>query len=100
MTIRENGYFYTGVKASEEEEGQMRAAYSVPYMIIGEYAPMSPAEVIHAVAVGKKGLPDIVGFYGYDFKEHEFIRMPDADQGEPDKWPSRKLEDILKAAGI
>lgn len=97
--VRANGYFYTGKRATDDEERVMREAYKSPYIIVGNYAPPNPAETVHAIAL-HNGLPDIVGHYGYDFGEHEFIRLPDADQGEPDKWPSRKLSDILAAAGL
>lgn len=92
-------YFYTAVAATPEEEKSMQDAYRTPYMVIGSYLPISGAEVTHACAL-RHDLPEIVGHYGYDFREHEFIRLPDADQGEPDKWPSRKLSDVLAAAGM
>lgn len=95
--IRENGFFYTDVRATESEEQSMREAYNVPLIVVGDLLPVPPGEVIHAYAL-EHGLPDIVGHYGYDFEEHLFIRMPDADQGEPDKWPSHRLSDVLRAA--
>jgi hypothetical protein len=98
MATRANGYFYTGVRATEQEEQAMQSAYRVPLMVLGGSLPISGAEVVHATAL-RHQLPEIVGHYGYDFQEHEFIRLPDADQGEPDKWPSRRLRDILKSAG-
>lgn len=94
MSIKSNGYFYCGVRATEGEEAAMQQAYKAPLIVVGSYAPPNPAEVVHAFAL-KYGLPEIVGHYGYDFQEHDFIRMPDADQGEPDRWPSRKMSDIL-----
>ena len=98
-TIAENGFVYLGVAATEPEEKSMQAAFRVPLMVIGSYLPTSPHEVVHACAL-RHGLPDIVGFYGYDFGKHEFVRMPGATHGEPDKWPSRKLSDVLAAAGM
>lgn len=95
----ENGFYYTGIAASKEEERAMRDAYKVPLMVIGNSVPPSPEEVMHACALGH-GLPEIVGYYGYDYQRHEFIRLPDADKGEPDKWPSRRLSDILEASGL
>lgn len=97
--IEQNGYFYTAVAASEQEERAMRDSYKTPLIVVGGYVSISPEEVIHGVALSR-GLPEIVGHYGYDFREHEFIRLADADKGEPDKWPSRKLSDVLAAAGL
>jgi len=37
--VRENGYFYTGVAATPEQEEQMQAAYGVPLMVIGGRLP-------------------------------------------------------------
>lgn len=99
MPIKANGYFYCGVRATEQEEKAMQQAYRTPYIVIGSYLPSPPEETVHAIALSH-GLPEIVGHYGYDFGEHDFIRLPDADKGEPDKWPSRKLSDVLGAAGL
>ena len=77
----------------------MQSAYRTPVIVMGGSLPISGAEVVHAAALSHE-LPEIVGHYGYDFGEHEFVRLPDADQGEPDKWPSRRLSDILRAAGL
>ena len=92
----ENGFFYTGVVATPEEVTWMKGAYNVPYIVVGGSVPASPEECVHACAL-KHGLPEIVGYYGFDFQLGEFIRLADADQGEPDKWPSRRLKEILKA---
>lgn len=92
----ENGYFYTGVTATAAEASSMRGAFATPLIVVGSYLPISPQEVIHAYAL-KYGLPEIRGYYGIDFRTNEFIREADADQGEPDKWPSRKLDDVLAA---
>jgi hypothetical protein len=97
--IEANGYFYTAVAATDDEERRMREAYSAPMIVFGNYLPPDPAETVHAVAL-LHGLPEIRGHYGYDFKQHEFIRLADATQGEPDRWPSRKLSDVLARAGL
>lgn len=95
--IHENGYFYTDKGASAAEEKWMRSWHSTPLVVVhGEVLP-SLEEIVHASAI-KAGLPEIKGYYGYDFREHKYIRLPDADKGEPDQWPSRKLEDILSRA--
>lgn len=96
MTIHDNGFFYTGVRATEQQEESMQQVYKTPFIIVGEILPPAPEECVHAYAL-HHGLPEIQGHYGYDFKEHEFVRLPDADQGEPDKWPSHRLGDVLNA---
>jgi hypothetical protein len=67
-------YVYTGVAATATEESTMRS----PRLVMG-FGPFSPAPSyqarIHACAL-THGLPEIPGFYGYDFERHEFIRMP------------------------
>ena len=92
--MKDARFFYTGKGADERTEKFMRAAYGAPVMVVGGSLPPSFEETMHACALDA-GLPEIRGFYGYDFAEHEFIRMFDADQGEPDCWPSRKMSDIL-----
>jgi hypothetical protein len=77
----------------------MQQAYKAPRIVVGSYLPSAPAETVHAIAL-RHGLPEIRGHYGYDFAEHDFIRLPDAVEGEPDKWPSRKISDVLGAAGL
>jgi hypothetical protein len=99
MTIHDNGYFYTGTRATDDEENHMKLAFSVPLIVVGGSIPPSPGEIVHSVAL-RHGLPEIRGYYGYDFREHEFVREADADQGPVDSWPSRRLEDILQQAGI
>jgi hypothetical protein len=99
MPINEkNGFFYTEVKGTPEQEKFMREARNQPYMVVGGSVPPSFEECVHACAI-RSGLPEIRGYYGYDFSAHEFIRLADADQGEPDTWPSRRLDDILKGLG-
>jgi hypothetical protein len=97
--IHSNGYFYTGVQATEEQERAMRRSFGVPYIVVSQFATPCPEETVHACALAC-GLPEIRGFYGYDFTEHQFLRMPGADQGEPDHWPSHRLSDILRFAGL
>lgn len=66
-----NEFVYTGVAASSTEESLMQAA-----SISGPLLPRSSQhETIHACALAHE-LPEIPGWYGYDFKQHEFIRMP------------------------
>lgn len=95
--IRENGFFYTGKGVSEATEKWMLSTRNLPFIVVGGSIPPSFEEVVHACAI-EVGLPEIKGYYGYDFAAHEFIRLPDADKGVPDEWPSRKLEDILGRA--
>lgn len=97
--MRTDAFFYTGIRATAEQEQLMQAAFKTPYIVVGGRLPPAPEECVHAIALSY-GLPEIRGHYGYNFVEHEFIRLPDADQGEPDKWPSNKLEDVLKAIGV
>lgn len=91
--MRNATYYYTGVKATEQQEHEMRNP--LPYMVIGNRVTESSAETIHGYAIGH-GLPEIKGYYGYDFAEHEFIRLHDATEGEPDAFPSRLMSDVLK----
>ncbi len=93
--VRENGYFYTDVVASEEEERLMLDSRNTPLIVVGGHVPPSFAETMHDCAL-KNGLPEIAGHYGYDFGERLFIRQPDADQRPPDAWPSRRLSDIVQ----
>lgn len=92
MSIRENGFFYTGVVANDEQD--MESWRNTPVVVVCGTKLPSFEEVVHASAI-RAGLPEIKGYYGYDFGEHQFIRLPDADQGTPDSWPSRRLDDIL-----
>jgi hypothetical protein len=96
---RNQSFTYCETPATEAEEAAMRAAYKVPYIVVGSYLPPNPAETVHAIAL-RHGLPEIRGHYGYDFAEHDFIRLPDANEGEPDRWPSRKISDVLASAGL
>ena len=85
-------YFYTGVRATESEEHDM--LNPLPYMVIGGSVTESSAEQIHRMALAR-GLPEIRGYYGYDFKEHEYIRLLDALDSAPDARASRRIADVL-----
>lgn len=73
-------WVYTGVSATEEQEKRLRRP-SISNGLFG-FAVRQPSrhEEIHACAL-ERGLPQIVGFYGYDFGRHEFIRMAHQAQG-------------------
>lgn len=74
--MAENEYVYTQVAATADEEMQMRqSAVNVTSSLFGPMSGSNPREKIHAYALGH-GLPEIPGWYGYDFERHEFIRMP------------------------
>lgn len=70
---RDDRFVYTGVAASELEEQQM--ANPPPVMVIGGSVTPTQAEIMHQCALAN-GLPDIHGFYGYDFEQREFIKLP------------------------
>lgn len=85
-------FVYTDVGATELEEQQM-ANPPEPLQMMG-YSTPTQAQIMHACALAN-GLPDIHGFYGYDFAEHEFIRLPQSKEKEPEPEP-RTLEDIMR----
>ncbi len=97
--IKANGYFYTDIAATVAEETAMQNARRTPMIVVGGWVPPGFAETMHAYAL-RHGLPEIQGHYGYDFAEHRFIRLADADRGKPDVWPSRRLADILARADV
>lgn len=69
-------YKYTGVSATEDEEKSIRCA---AISVSGHLKPNTNLnETIHGFALSH-GLPEIQGYYGYDFKRHEFITL---------RWPS------------
>lgn len=88
--IHENGYFYTGISATPSEERVMQEAFRTPYIIIGNSLPTPPQQIVHQYAI-QHDLPEIHGYYGYDFNEHQFIREADALEQEPDSWPTRRM---------
>lgn len=67
-------FVYTGVAATADEESTMRAP-----VLVMQFGPSCNAASqllkIHCCALAH-GLPEIPGWYGYDFKAHQFIRMP------------------------
>ena len=66
-------YDYTGVGATDDEEKQMRARRPLP-MLAARFGPRpEPHELIHSFALAH-GLPEVSGFYGYDFEERQFIK--------------------------
>lgn len=68
------GYVYTGVAATAEEESTLREP-----VLVMSFGPscnaLSQVEKIHSCALAHE-LPEIPGYYGYDFERHEFVRMP------------------------
>lgn len=70
-------FVYTGVQATEEEEQEMRQPVitSGLFGFLGSGGGPGRYEKIHACAL-KHELPEIPGYYGYDFERHEFIRRP------------------------
>ncbi len=73
---RDERFVYMGVRASEIEEEQMQNPPACdPKDLPGGFTLPSQAQVMHGVALAN-GLPDIHGFYGYDFEEHSFIKLP------------------------
>ena len=75
-------YVYTGQAADAESEKRMRAALATPMIQVGNALPQHPSATLHREALAA-GLPEIPGTYGYDFKRHEFIRLPDAQLAPP-----------------
>jgi hypothetical protein len=75
---KDKRFTYTGVQATEMEEAQMANPPTAKpgELPFGMTLP-SQAEVMHQVALAH-GLPDIHGFYGYDFEEREFLKLHDA----------------------
>jgi len=71
---RDERFVYTGISATELEEQQMQNPPEF-VSIVPAYQPPTQAEIMHSAALAH-GLPDIHGFYGYDFEEHEFIKLP------------------------
>ncbi len=64
----------TGIAATSAEETEIRR----PTITTGLFGPLpdpGQQETIHAAAL-RHGLPEIPGYYGYDFGSHQFIRMP------------------------
>lgn len=90
--VAANGFVYTGVAATEDEERSMRER--PPVIVVGGWVPEGPAEVMHRCTMAH-GLPDIRGSYGYDFAKHEFIRLPGSLDAPTDTFPSRRLADIV-----
>lgn len=76
---KDKRFVYTGVRASELEEAQM--ANPPPMIVVMGYVTPTQAEIMHQCALAH-GLPDIHGHYGYDFAEHEFIRLPESIEKE------------------
>lgn len=77
---KDKRFVYTGVRASELEEAQM-ANPPEPLTMMGYRTP-TQAEIMHQCALAH-GLPDIYGFYGYDFEEHEFLCLSESRIKEP-----------------
>lgn len=78
----EEAYVYTQVAATADEEKQMRqSAVTMTSGLFGPPSTSNPHEKIHACALSH-GLPEIPGWYGYDFSAHQFIRMPFEQQRE------------------
>lgn len=80
---KDKRFIYTGVRASELEEAQMAnppacEAKDLP----GNFALPTQADIMHACALAH-GLPDIYGFYAYDFEEHQFLCLSQSCIKEP-----------------
>ena len=90
-----NGHVYTDISATADEESQMRQAFQNPFIVIGRVLPTPPEEIVHKCALAH-GLPELQGCWGYDFQKHKFACLPDSRFGEPDKWPSHKLDVLRK----
>lgn len=79
--------FYTGVSATEEQEHRMRGAgLNLAAARLGLRLRGSQ-ETVHACALAA-GLPEIPGYYGYDFTARQFIRAP---------YPEAELAAFAKA---
>lgn len=86
----DSAYHYTGVIASADEIVLMRDAYRTPLIIVGRTLPEEPWQVVHRTALSR-GLPDIKGYYGCDFRTGEFICLREAVGSTPDPIPSNQL---------
>jgi len=83
------GYVCTGVFATPEEIERIMTERALPMARVFGRWP-EPEKVTHRAALSH-GLPEIVGFYGIDFRDGEFIRVRDGDmdKGEPSsEWPT------------
>lgn len=81
------GYVCTGVYATEAEALEIKNEQSMPFAkILGSWP--GPEKLIHRLALAH-GLPEIPGYYGFDFRDREFIRVPDAEMVGPvdQSWP-------------
>ena len=90
-------YVRSGIRATEVDESEMQQAIRSDCfggMVFAGRIPTPSYMIIHDRAL-KYGLPDIRGYYGYDFASHEFISLPESHEGPPDEWPSRELADIV-----
>ena len=76
--MRDERFVYLDVSASELEEQQMANPPPVSDIGRGQLSP-SQAQLMHAIALAH-GLPDIHGFYGYDFEERSFIKLPQSKE--------------------
>lgn len=72
-------FVYTGVAATPEEETRLRQPIMTSGLFGFSSGGPSLESKIHACAL-THGLPEIPGYYGYDFERHEFIRMPFEEQ--------------------
>ncbi len=80
-------YVCTGVFATSEEIERIMTERALPMARVFGRWP-EPEKVTHRAALSH-GLPEIVGFYGIDFRDGEFIRVKDEDMepGEPAPFP-------------
>jgi len=68
----------TGIRATEEEIADLKAAASAPVMMVGGVSThRDPAKLAHEIAL-KHGLPEIPGFYGIDLGTGEFLAADNA----------------------
>lgn len=64
----------TGVFASADDVTLLKSPILLAW--VAGVEPQTPAERVHEFAVGKYGLPEIVGNYGLDTSNGEFL-VPD-----------------------
>ena len=63
----------TGVFATAEEIEHFKHALDAPYLIAGGMEPEPVSKQVHRYALAH-GLPEILGYYGIDLRDGEFVR--------------------------
>lgn len=80
-------YVCTGVYATEAEALEIKSEQAMSFVKIFGRWP-EPEKMIHRFALAH-GLLEIPGYYGIDFRDREFIRVPDVEMVGPvdQSWP-------------